>query len=184
MTDAIMHAFLRRQAEDGLALASESDLVDVQPLGAPEDGPTDRFIVRFHCRGLVQSADGAIAEADDFGVGVWFPEDYLRHGDPFQVLTWLHPSNVWHPNISNRAPAICVGRLRPGTGLVDLVYQCWEIITWNKVTMREDDALNLAACEWARANLARLPVDTRPLKRRAIEFHVADLSTGADRAPS
>ena len=184
MTDAIMHAFLRRQREDGLALATESDLVEIAPLDLPAECPPDRFLVRFSCRGLVKEADGSIVEANEFGVGIWFSDDYLRHADPFSVLTWLGPRHVWHPNISARAPAICVGRLAPGTGLVDLIYQCWEIITWNKVTMREDDALNQEACQWARANLTRLPVDTRPLKRRALAIHARDISPGDGHASS
>jgi hypothetical protein len=83
------------------------------------------------------------------------------------VLTWLAPRDIWHPNISADAPVICVGRLAPGTALVDLLYQLFEVITWNKVTMREDDALNRAACQWARRNGHRFPVDRRPLKRSA-----------------
>jgi hypothetical protein len=183
MTDAIFHAFLRRQEEEGRALACESDLVGIAPVSRPADGPPDRFLVRFICRGLVKEGD-SVVDASDFGVGIWFPDDYLRTADAFRVLTWLGPRNVWHPNISARAPAICVGRVAPGTGLVDLVYQCWEIITWNKVTMREDDALNQEACQWARAHLARLPVDTRPLKRRVLEIHTEDISPGADHATS
>jgi hypothetical protein len=181
MTDAILHAFLRRQYEDGLALASESDLVEIVPGADLAGRPPDRFFVRFTCTGLVKDGE-SIVEANDFAVGIWFPEDYVRSADPFRVLTWFGPRHVWHPNISAQAPAICVGRLTPGTGLVDLVYQCWEIITWNKVTMREDDALNREACQWARANLARFPVDTRPLKRRALAMHTTDVSPGAGHA--
>jgi hypothetical protein len=172
--DHVMDAFLRRQHDEGLALARESDFLEIEPIGAP----ADRFLVRFTCRGLVSAVDGSIAEASAFAAGIWFPADYLRAANPFQVLTWLGPRSVWHPNISAAAPVICVGRLAPGTGLVDLIYQCWEIITWNKVTMREDDALNSAACQWARANLARLPIDTRPLKRRAVAFRTDDISPG------
>jgi hypothetical protein len=182
MTDAIMQAFLRRQHEDGLTIASKSDLVGIEPLNPAADGQPDRFLVRFACRGLVRETDGSIVEANDFRVGIWFAEDYLRNADPFHVLTWLGPRHVWHPNISSQAPVICVGRLAPGTDLVDLVYQCWEIITWNKVTMREDDSLNKEACQWARANLARLPVDTRPLKRRALAIQTADISPEAGHA--
>jgi hypothetical protein len=182
MTDAIMRNFLGRQREEALALSVASDLVTIAPLERPEGGPADRFFVRFACRGLVRTPDGLIVEAADFAVGIWFPENYLRTADPFRVLTWLGPRQVWHPNISDRAPAICVGRLAPGTSLVDLVYQCWEIITWNKVTMREDDALNLEACQWARSHLTRLPVDTRPLKRRAPAIRAAQVSPGAGHA--
>ena len=56
-----------------------------------------------------------------------------------------------------------------GTALVDILYQLFEIITYNKVTPRENDALNRECCMWARANQRRFPVDRRALKRRVIE---------------
>jgi len=171
MADRILEAFLRRQQEEGLALARESDLLSLLSLGSP----ADRYLVEFRCTGLVERSPGEIAETDRFRVGIWFPSTYLRVADPFHVLTWLGPRNIWHPNISATAPVICVGRLTPGTGLVDILYQVFEIVTWNKVTMREDDALNRAACQWARQHRDRFPVDRRPLKRRPLTFHVADI---------
>ncbi len=163
MTDPVYQAFLARQLEEGMALAAASDLLDLFPL----DGPIpSRYLARFGCTGLVRMPNGRIAEANRFEVGIWFPSDYLRRAEPWEVLTWLGPRNVFHPNISHRMPLICVGRLTPGTWLVDLLYQCFEIITWQKVTMREDDALNREACGWAREHQARLPVDDRPLKWR------------------
>ena len=162
MIDAVMHAFLERQREDAAALCRDSDLVAIAPHGTRPD----RFLVHFSCTGLVQAPSGAIVEAAGFFVGIAFPPDYLRRVEPFRVVTWLGPSGIWHPNIAPGGLAICVGHLTPGTSLVDLVYQCWEIVTWNKVTMREDDALNQAACEWARHHQDRFPVDRRPLKRQ------------------
>jgi hypothetical protein len=53
--------------------------------------------------------------------------------------------------------------------LVDLLFQCFEVITYQKVTMREDDALNHAACAWAREHQQRFPIDRRPLKWRRPE---------------
>jgi hypothetical protein len=172
MKDPVFDAFLRRQLDEGLALQRDSDLLRLFPLG----NPADRYVAAFACRGLVQTAPGHIVEADHFEVGIRFPPDYLRHAAPFQVLTWLGPRTIWHPNISADSTAICVGRLAPGTGLVDLLYQVFEIATWNKVTMREDDALNRAACEWARHNPSRFPVDRRPLKRRALDLHLEEAS--------
>ncbi len=172
MTDRILEAFLTRQQDDGLALASESDLLTLAPIGQP----ATRYVAEFTCTGLVEQSPGEIAEAERFAVGIWFSSTYLRVADPFQVLTWLGPRNIWHPNISATAPAICVGRLAPGTGLVDILYQVFEIITWNKVTMREDDALNRAACQWARQHRDRFPVDRRPLKRRPPVFHVGEVT--------
>ena len=170
MTDRVLETFLSRQLDEGLALAGESDLLQLLPLGEP----ADRFVAAFTCTGLVQQASDRIVEAAHFEVGIWFPSDYLRRAEPFRVLTWLGPRNIWHPNIAADAPVICVGRLAPGTSLVDLLYQVFEIITWNKVTMREDDALNKPACQWAGRHGDRFPVDRRPLKRRALDLRVED----------
>jgi hypothetical protein len=167
MQDKIFEAFLKRQYEEGMALARSSDLLDLFPMS---DDPPDRYIAQFRCHGLVRSSDGDVVEADHFEVGIWFPSDYLRRAEPFQVLTWLGPCAVFHPNISDKAPFICVGKLAPNTALVDILYQCFEIITYNKVTMREDDALNAEACVWARENQQRFPIDRRPLKRRALDL--------------
>jgi hypothetical protein len=170
MTDRIRDAFLVRQLEEGRALAAESDLLHLVPSGEP----ADRYVARFSCRGLVERPPHSIVEWDRFEVGIWFPRDYLRVVDPFRVVSWLGPRGVWHPNIASAAPVICVGRLVPGTGLVDILYQVFEVITWNKVTMREDDALNKAACQWARQNRHKFPVDERPLKRRSLDLHIEE----------
>ena len=172
MQDNIFESFLERQQKEGMALAAESDLLELIPMFAFDDGPPQYYLARFHCKGLVRSFDGEIVEADRFEVMISFPSDYLRRADPFEVLSWMGPREVFHPNISAKAPVICIGRLAPGTPLVDIIYQCFEIITYNKVTMREDDALNREACVWARANQQRFPVDSRPLKRRALDIQI------------
>lgn len=163
-TDRIYESFLARQLREGLALSSESDLVELMPLG---DEAVARYLVRFRCKGFVRS-DSSVEIADCFDVGIRFPSDYLRRAEPMEVLTWLGPRNAFHPNISNRFPVICIGRLAPGTSLVDIVYQVFEVISWQKVKMREDDALNREACAWARHHADRYPVDRRPLKRRTL----------------
>ncbi|MFY9556916.1 MAG: hypothetical protein WAV20_17220 [Blastocatellia bacterium] len=168
MRDKIFEAFLNRQYEEGMALAGASDLIELYPISG---NPPDRYIAQFNCKGLIRS-EGAVVESDHFEVGIWFPSDYLRRAEPFQVLTWLGPWQVFHPNISDKGPFICVGKLAPNTPLVDIIYQCFEIITYNKVTMREDDALNGEACVWARANQHKFPIDRRPLKRRALELQI------------
>jgi hypothetical protein len=167
MTDKVLTAFLERQRKEGLALAAASDLLDLAPL---EGGPCQRYLAGFRCTGLVRSASGEVALADRFLLGVWFPDQYLREADPFRVLTWIEPRRVFHPNVC--APFICIGRLAPGTPLIDMLYRCFEIITWNRVTMREDDALDRDACAWARRNRQRFPVDRRSLKRGRVDVGV------------
>lgn len=177
--DRILELFLERQHDEAAALTAASDLVSVQPLGGPL---STRYIVHFRCTGLVEAAPGTIEEANGFAVGVWFAPDYVRRADPWQTLTWLGPHNVFHPNISGTAALICIGQITPGTPLVDLVMRCFEVITFKKVTMREDDALNKGACAWAREHQARFPIDARPLKRRAITISVRPVNGGSDGA--
>ena len=167
MHDKILSAFLTRQFEEGMALARESDLVELVPVGTH---PPQRYLARFRCRGLCRGADGSIAEMEYAEVGISFPDDYLRRTDPYQILMWLGPSNVWHPNISDKAPIVCLGRLGPGTRLVDILYQLFEIVTYKRFAT--DDALNHDAAAWARQHQDRFPVDSRPLKRRALTLRI------------
>ena len=172
MSDQVRDAFLRQQYDEGIALAQRSDLLELKPL--PFGSPPDRFLADFYCQGLIRTSDGEVREANHFQVGIWFPKDYLRHISRFQVVTWLGPFEIFHPNIA--PPFICLGRLSAGTSLVDLLYQCYEIITYQKVTMREDDALNPAACVWARQNQDRFPFDRRPLKRRPLNLNIETIT--------
>jgi len=169
MQDTIYESFLKRQYEEGMALARCSDLLELYPMSG--DPPT-RYVAAFRCKGLVRDGAQEPIEADYFEVGIWFPSDYLRRAQPFEVVTWLGPYNVFHPNIGNHAPFICIGKLKPNTRLVEILYQCFEIITYNKVTMREDDSLNAEACAWARKNQHRFPIDGRPLKRRSLDLTI------------
>lgn len=165
--DKIFEGFLTHQYQEGMALAEASDLLELAPL---HGSPPQHYLARYYCKGLTRSKDGCICEVTHFEVGIWFPSDYLRHVDSLFILTWLNPQEIWHPNISNTAPIMCIGPITPGTPLTDLIYRAFEVISWNKLTMRENDALNAEACVWARHNPDRFPVDRRPLKRRGRSF--------------
>ncbi len=173
--DAVLRAFLERQLAEGMALAGASEILDLVPVAGR---PPFRYVATFRCVGLVVGRHRRIVEHDRFRVGIAFPPDYLRRVVAWEVLALLAPPSVWHPNVALAAPFICAGRLAPGTGLADLLYQTWEILTYRRVTMREDDALNAPACVWARANQHRFPTDPRPLKRREGALHVEMLGGG------
>lgn len=168
--DRVMEAFLRRQLEDGLALAGESDIVRLLPMGGE---PPRAYIARFESIGLVETAAGQIERAETFDVGISFPPDYLRRADVREVLTYLGPHHrPWHPNI--KPPLICV-RVLPGTQLVDLLYTCYELWTW-RLYATGDEGLNHAAAQWARRqDPERFPVDPRPLKRRTLNLEVEEI---------
>jgi ubiquitin-protein ligase len=165
--DPVYRNFMERQLAEGMALAEASDLLrlHVPPLAPPH------FIAEYHCTGLIRDAAGDIREAAEFHVGIWFPPDYLRRAEPFEMLRIFTPC-VWHPNISYQHPLICPGRLTPGTPLVDILYQIFDILTFQKCNPKENDCLNKAACSWARENQHRFPIDRRPLKRRSWKLEV------------
>ena len=165
MTDPVYEGFVREQWKQGSDLARQSDLLDLSCRGG------NRFVAHFHCKGLVRLKSGEVAERKGgFVIGIWFPTDYLRRVEPGKVLTWLSPTNVWHPNI--RPPAICAGRIDPGTELTDLLYQCYEIITY--FNWAAHDALHQDAAQWARNHQHLIPIDRRPLKRRTLNIQVVD----------
>jgi len=169
--DSVFQGFLKRQFEEGMALAAQSDLLDLIPQGS---FPPDTYIAQYTCKGLVMGSDGSVQEAVRFLVGIHFPADYLRRRcHPPEVILLLEPVNVWHPNVSMDNPFICPGLLQPGTTLVQILYQVFEILSFKKVNMRENDALNKRACSWCRQNIHRFPIDKRPLKRRTVGVQVA-----------
>jgi len=164
MCDQVYEAFLDAQLKGAEQLNQRSDLLTVVPVAR------NRYILQFRCKGLVRAPDGTVKEASEFHVGVRFPLDYLRRVEPLAVATWLFPPNVWHPNID--PPAACFGHIFPGTPLVDIAYQAFELITlYNYAT---HDALNREAAQWLRnhADELELPLDRRPLLRRALDLQV------------
>lgn len=157
MIDPVFRNFLEMQHQQATALAAASDILELE---CEEAAPPQKYIAHFHCRGLVRTPGGEIAEENQFDVGIWLPDDYLRTADPRQVVTIFRPWSIWHPNAAG--PFICLGRLGGGTALVDVLFQIFEVVTYQKWSAH--DGLNPAACEWARNNQQRFPIDRRPLK--------------------
>ena len=156
MSDSIRRSWLQQQYHEGMTFARHSDVLSLAPITG---APPYKYIARFQCAGLSRTAAG-ITVIDQHLVGILFPEQYLRSSsDPGQVLTWLEPDTEFHPNI--KPPFCCVGHIAPGMSLLGLLHQLYQMITWHRFTVREDDALNQIACSWARKHLDRFPVDPR-----------------------
>ncbi len=174
MTDAIRASWLETQYEESMAFAQRSSVLSLAPI---EGAPPYKYIAKFDCGGLVRTTEG-ITVTDRHLVGILFPDQYLRTScDPGQVLTWLEPDTEFHPNIN--PPYCCVGHIAPGMSLLSLLHQLYQMITWQRFTPREDDALNKSACSWAREHLDRFPIDprrsmlnTRSARRSADEVRI------------
>jgi hypothetical protein len=162
--DKIFDSWLDAQHEKGMELSERSDVIELIAL------TRQLFIVRFHCKGLVREVGGEVKVGELFEVGYRFAEDYLRRSNPAEVVTWLGPLNVFHPNIN--PPALCLGDIAPGTSLVDLIYQTYEVISYQNLMPDERDALNHPACVWARGHQELFPLDDRPLMRHGSKVTV------------
>lgn len=166
--DRIMQSWLERQHVEATALAAASDHLT---LLHDAETPPRSYIVRFHCHTMVQAGGGEVEPTSECVVLFRFPLDYLRVvPDPAWIVALLSPRNLFHPNVA--PPFMCIGRIAPGTSLCELIYQVYEVLTFAKLTPREDDALNRDACAWARRNMQLFPVDTRPLRRQGADFEI------------
>ena len=157
MTDRQIRAsWLEDQYVESMGIAQCSSILSLAPVAGD---PPFKYIAKFECDGLVDTPDGVVV-CDRHVVGIFFPEHYQRVScDPGEVLTWLEPKTEFHPNI--RAPFCCVGHIAPGMTLLSLLQQLYTMITWQRFTPLENNALNKDACRWAREHLERLPIDPR-----------------------
>jgi len=159
--DPILTAFVEAQWQEGSALAEQSDLLELERIDP------QHIVAEFSCRGLVRGRNGQVSIAERFSIGFNFADHYLRVPDSERAATWLAPREIWHPNV--RCPLVCLGKIIPGTLLVELLFRAHTLLGYQNVTVSEFDALNLEACQWARSNLHLFPIDARPLKRRRVE---------------
>jgi ubiquitin-protein ligase len=167
VSDPVYQGFMDRQLAEGMALSDASDILDLRatPMAPPH------YIATFHCTGLVRGETGEIREANEFSAGVWFPDDYLRRANPFEMIRMFTP-RVWHPNVSDELPLICIGDLTPGTPLVDILFRLYEVLSYQRWHPVEHNSLNKRACAWAREHQQSFPTDRRPLKRRCLNLEV------------
>jgi hypothetical protein len=172
--DRIRESWLNFQREEGMNLAAASGVLTLHP--GPEVPPQE-YLADFDCPTMVRE-QGAVTQHMGFDVLIRFPRDYLRSvPSPALVVALLSPRNAFHPNVA--PPFICVGNIAPGTSLCELIYQIFEIMTFQKLTPNEHDALNKEACSWARNHMDLFPLTSRSLRRREISLDIAELPAGA-----
>ena len=172
--DMIFNGWAEHQQVQGMKLAAASDVLTLIP--APGTPPRQYF-ARYACPVMAREQD-AITQRSGFAVMINFPRDYLRAvSNAAQVVAIVTPQTLWHPNVAG--PFICIGAIAPGTSLVELLHQIYEILSFQKFTSLESNALNVEACAWTRRNTHMFPLTTRPLRRRVADLKIAEITPGA-----
>lgn len=164
-----LEEFLRTQYALLEQLCNDSDIVKIVKAPA-RTGQSRRFQIFFRAKGMVRESDGRVHTADLAVIEVAIPEDYLVNFEGLRCITLCEPQNIFVPNANG--PFLCTGHLAPGTPLVDLVYQLYEIYIGYNKNVNEADALNWDACQFARQNPHLYPTDRRPLKRRRVQVQI------------
>src|ERR1035438_107532 len=111
-----------------MAYTAASDIFRLDPCMGD---PPFAYLAHFDAPCYVRRPSGEIAlHAAGFTIGIAFPPDYQRMPVvPSQaMLQFIQPAQIWHPNI--RWPFICIGRIAPGTDLIELELRCYELTTF------------------------------------------------------
>lgn len=145
----MFRAFLENTTSEAAELAERSDVLTITPL-APAPAPAylcafDLSYIRRLPAGTVDIASGPIMAV------LHIPEDYLRSVDHhlyLRVASVLTPDLV-HPNILGGT--VCLGSaFAPGTSITWLLWELFDIASYQNVTFDERNALNPEACRLLR----------------------------------
>jgi hypothetical protein len=170
--DPVLYAFLQNTFVEATALAEKSDMLHLIPLPPlPPSTYLCEFDVHYLRRlrsGVVEIAPGPVLTA------LHFPEDYLRSTDPrlyLKVASILTP-DLTHPNVGGTI--VCLGSaFAPGTPLTALLWELYDIVTYQNVTVDERNALNPEACRLLREHAGLLAqFQLKPFLRRAHKLKI------------
>jgi hypothetical protein len=146
----VFEKFLENSLAEASALEKQSDVLELVPLPPL---PPSTYLCKFAVPYLRRQADGTIALAEGPVIAaVHFPEDYLRSVDHWlylKVATLLTPDFI-HPNV--RGGTVCLGAdFAPGTPIKGLLWELYDIVTYQNFSLVEHNALNAEACRLLRA---------------------------------
>ena len=148
-------------------LRAESSIVDFRPVG----DPPDKYLVRFHGKGL-WCPDGTASSVmirELHEVRIVLGASYPRM---MPELNWLSP--IFHANISSSG-VVCLGGYGtywvPSLGLDELCGMLWDMVRYKNFDV--ESPYNREAAMWAKAqNTYSFPLDSRPI--RDLKFHQAN----------
>lgn len=176
--DNVYRRFLEHSHPAAQELANESDVLDLYPVWPH---PPAQYLYEFHLPYLRRGMDGLVEVVPGPIIGALiFPETYLRSTDPhlsLKVVSMRTPG-LLHPNV--RGSVVCLGAaLRPGTSIQSLLWNLWEILSYQNVTLDERNAMNPEACRLLRACpdlLYQLPRSRFLRSKQPLHVHVEGIN--------
>ena len=171
--DAVTRDFLANCADELRQRQRPGTLLDACDLGTSASW---LWRLTFATLGLQRDESEKPVPAARHTVGVRFLPDYLRRADRFEMLLLMEPEKPFHPNL--RGQHVCL-EIYPGEPLVEIAEALHSLFSWRLRQLSETDAMDAEACAWGRANLDALPLDTRPLFGRAIEWNLEPVEVGS-----
>jgi ubiquitin-protein ligase len=159
-----------------------SDLRQMEELAASGSAVTfmtsgdqpDVYRLMLDGNGLALDGDGGLTVRNVHRCEVYLHLDYPRRPP---VVTWLTP--IFHPNIlgPERNGGVCLGSWSAAESLADLCTRLHDLLTYR--SFNNDDALNLDAAAWTRANGVKPGEDVRALARLTVDGAVPIKLVGA-----
>ncbi len=164
MSDLVFDRFRARQLEEVERFSAQCSRLSCEQVATGTTAAPDAVAVTLDCKYLVKDEVGVRLGRGPCHFGLRMPSDYLRRtfDHPGQIVSLIAPTTVWHPNI--RWPFFCLGHINPGTPLVELIVRVVDVLTFQRFTSVEKDALNGDACVWVRAHMDEVPLEIRPLR--------------------
>lgn len=158
MSFNIRETRLRNEYNKVRELVDRSDFVHIV---ATDGTPPDRYKIRFTCNGVESiRPNGQPVLRDVHEVSVYLHAEYpLKQPQ----LKWLTP--IFHPNI-HVTGAVCIGAWWAAKTLDELLLTLGEMVQYKNLDPK--DPMNSKAAQWANRNRQLFPIDSRPLKGRAL----------------
>jgi len=153
---------LRNEYKRVMELVDRSDFIEVL---STEADPPERYLVRFTCTGVEKiNAHGKPVTRDSHEVSIYLHAEYpLKQPQ----LKWMTP--IFHPNI-HITGAVCIGTWWAAKTLDELLLSLGEMIQYKNLD--PGDPMNSKAAAWANRHKHLFPIDSRPLKGRALSDQI------------
>jgi len=171
------------------ALETNSDLIKIHPHGFSQPGVPVGYLVEYYCKGLRKDyrtgrtfVTDPIETRDPHVLLIHLPAEFPVFGPQLRMQTPIFHPNIVDPsahseNFKKFPPGhVCYARWAPSRSLRDLVLEVGEMLQYKRHGYQKSEGVvdylfPVPVCnealDWVKANLSRLPLDSRNLGRFA-----------------